>query len=243
MENKMKKTIALGAVIMLCAVAVIGVGYAAFNGNARTYNDGNSASSGYITVTPNGEGEAQWTQISNNAVDEFSTYVYNSSGTKTAYQLIGAEAQTVTVGSTAGYVVKSLGTAKAFTVTNKTAAAITSAKIAIKQSANVGVSEIVYIVKVNDEYKAFQTTGDTMNALEFTVSDFAAAEGVNPLAVDGTYEFTVGLYIGYLPDVTIPANGIGPATSTANNDAVESTDAPANLSNFGISIAFIDTTS
>ena len=40
MERKTTKMLALIAVIGLCAVALIGAGYAAFTGNAKTYNEG-----------------------------------------------------------------------------------------------------------------------------------------------------------------------------------------------------------
>ena len=78
MENKMKKTIALGAVIMLCAVAVIGVGYAAFSGTARTYNEGNSATSGYIGLV-----NGSFDPMIDSVVTEFDVYVGQVSGTDT----------------------------------------------------------------------------------------------------------------------------------------------------------------
>ncbi len=222
MEYKMKKSMALGVVIMLCAVAMVGVGYAAFNGHARTYNEGNAATAGYMTLTPGGEGSAAWNAITydttastNVASADFSTYIYDSSGTKTAYYLNSPDAGTVTVGETSGYVVKTIGT-KSFTLDNQTGASVTSVAITVTPTRAVGCTDFIYILTVNGVSKALSSTAET--ALEFTISDFAATEGVDPLTDGSSFSFDVKLSIGYVPNVKLPANYIGAATHVEGED-------------------------
>ena len=79
MEAKGRKMLALGVVAMMCAVAIIGVGYAAFSNtaNARTYNENNSTEAGYMVLSPSGTAITAWTPIVTTAAEEnFSTYSY-----------------------------------------------------------------------------------------------------------------------------------------------------------------------
>ncbi len=117
MEAKGRKMLALGIVAMLCAVAIIGIGYAAFGGNARTYNQGNSTTAGYMTLTPGGDGNAKWNGIAADADVAISTYVHS---TGTAYYFAG-NSTTETVDSTDGYTVSDALGSKTFTLDNRLA--------------------------------------------------------------------------------------------------------------------------
>lgn len=58
---------ALAALLLLFA----GVGYAVFNGNARTYNEGNTDTLAYMTATP-----SDFSPFASDIMTEFDTYVY-----------------------------------------------------------------------------------------------------------------------------------------------------------------------
>lgn len=231
MEYKMRKTMALGAVIMLCAVAIIGVGYAAFSGNARTYNEGNAATAGYMTLVPDAGATSEWASITytaattdHEALADFSTYTYNSSGTKTAFYLESPESSPVTVDTT-NYVVKSIGS-KSFTVTNQTGAAVASVDIVVKQSIAVGNADFVYIIKVGDVYKILSsTTPNTETTFNVTVDTDAGTEGNQPCADESSFQFSIGLYIGYAANVCIPDVGYGAAVPIADKTEAYDQDA------------------
>ena len=77
MEAKGRKMVAMGVVIALCAVAMIGAAYAAFAGNASTYNQGNTVTPGFMTLTPDGDtAAARWAAISSTGSQELDTYSY-----------------------------------------------------------------------------------------------------------------------------------------------------------------------
>jgi len=77
MENRkiIVGVVALAALLLLFA----GVGYAVFNGNARTYNEGNTDALEYMTATP-----ADFDPIAADAESLFDTYVYGHTYTKVA---------------------------------------------------------------------------------------------------------------------------------------------------------------
>ncbi|WII09351.1 hypothetical protein O8W32_00630 [Methanomassiliicoccales archaeon LGM-DZ1] len=230
MEYKMKKSMALGVVIMLCAVAMIGAGYAAFNGHARTYNEGNSANAGFIELVPGGTGDAQWTPLSNNVATAFSEYTYNDGGTKKAYYIAAGDVDSDTpVAPIANYVVKVLGS-KTYTVANKTSEAITAIDFGVKSDKGVGNTDFVYVVKVANgasiQYVVLNTSAATAeNVLSFT--------GLSVAAETGTTTFTVSLCIAYLPNVYIPDSFIGPAVTPTDDDhdqgAKQSTTGPVDI--------------
>ena len=254
MENKMKKTIALGAVIMLCAVAVIGVGYAAFNGNARTYNEGNSATSGYIGLV-----NGSFDPMIDSVVTEFDVY---AAETATCYYFDDTSGA-VTINT--DYVGLAVGDEKALTVTNNTGSNITSLTIYIKaDKANVGNADFPYFVKVwidgiTDSAQFLQmstTAGTEVNAV-FT--DFGSAANVQVLAdnddtTEGaikTVTIKMQFYIAYNPDYLVPVSGIGdvvtsiPDGKTAADyvDGKSSTTGPLDITGVGFGFRVVDSTS
>ncbi|AMH94710.1 adhesin-like protein [methanogenic archaeon ISO4-H5] len=228
MEYKMKKSMALGVVIMLCAVAMVGAGYAAFNGNARTYNMDNSATAGYATFA-----SADWNAItSGNGTADLDTYVYEaSSSSKTAYYFTGTTT-TATINSNS-YTLSLIGT-KDFTLTNETGAAISAYKVGVTASSAVGSSSFQYFVKIGNEYKAIATSG-TPAELVFDITPASA------IADAGTDTVTIGLYIGYIANVYLPDTFIGPAESQSKTGytqaAIETTTAPADFNGLSFALA------
>ncbi len=209
--------LALGAVIMMCAVAIIGAGYAAFSNtaNARTYNEGNSATAGYMKLTPNGEGAARWTGISNAAEADFSSYFYNDGvNDSTAYYFDGTPTS-ATVDGTEGYTVLSLGS-KVYTLENETGAAITTVSFAVTQDKLVGNGDFIYIVCVDGVYKSLKYTGE-LAAITFTVTvdGEPGTEGKQPLDNTSSCDISVALYIGYLADCKIPTTWHGNVLPTS----------------------------
>gem|GEM_PF-4497416 len=209
---------ALGAVIMLCAVAIIGVGYAAFNGNARTYNENNSVAAGDMTLSPNGADQTEkWGAISYNVAEAFDTYVY-SDGTNdhvafyytdsTGAGDISLTTSNSDYGSAVTLYSKSLGS-KAYTVTNKTGAAITALNFYITPSTDVGNAEFLYFAKISytnsssvtvDQYRMLTSAGEkTCPVSSISIADTSSLV------------ITVELFVGYVKDVYIPDSYIGPA--------------------------------
>ncbi len=204
--------LALGAVIMLCAVAIIGAGYAAFSNTAtaRTYNEGNSATAGYMTLTPGAAGSANWDAISADVDVALSSYVYNSG---IAYYFADESTSPVTVDSTAGYTVASLGS-KDIVITNQTGGDISTVDFVVKQDKVVGNADFIYIVCVNGVYKALQYTGDVAD-ITFAITidtDTTTAEN-EPLADGESYAVSVSLCIGYVANCQIPTSWIGAVTA------------------------------
>ena len=262
MENKMKKTIALGAVIMLCAVAVIGVGYAAvFNGNARTYNSGNSTDAGYMTLTPSGDNDtAKWQAITVNANSEFDSYTYYSTATKVAYNftnggsgitLTSTNCVSPTLTDDVTYFSKSLGE-KTLIVNNGSGKDVKTIQLTVTPTDKVGNAEFVYFIKVAagsyekyavlDDASAQAATAKVFDGITNGLVDDTNTTDVDESVIT-TLNITVTLYVGYVANVTIPDNFIGPATSTANNDAHESASlVPVGFDDLSFGFAIVDTT-
>ena len=129
MEAKGRKMLALGIVGMMCAVAIIGAAYAAFNGTARTYNQGNTATAGNILID-----NASFTAMISSAGVEFDTY---SAETGKAYYFDGGS-------DVNSLFAKKVGTAKDLTVNNHTGAAITALTIGAKSSVAISNTEFIY---------------------------------------------------------------------------------------------------
>lgn len=227
MEYKMKKSMALGVVIMLCAVAMIGAGYAAFNGNARTYNMDNSATAGYATFA-----SADWNAITNgNGTADLDTYIYGDTTTKTAYYFTGSTT-TATI-STKDYTLSQIGT-KDFTLTNQTGAAISAYKVGVTASKAVGSDSFEYFVKIGNTYQALATSG-SVSELLFDISPASA------IADGGSDTVTIALYIGYVANVYLPNDFIGPAYASSGEGhtqaAIQTDTAPADFDSLSFALA------
>ena len=240
--------LALGAVIMLCAVAIIGAGYAAFSNTAtaRTYNEGNSATAGYMTITPDGSGAAAWDAISTNAVkSEFSSYAFlHESNTNVAYYSNGTVLD-IDGSPVNGWCVKELGTAKAFTLKNDTGAAIS--QITFGAKAKIGDEGAI---GNNTDYKYFLKVSNGTNVLYLDVD--ATEEKTGTLALtsipdgeDGA--ITVQLCIGYQVNCYLPTNFIGDVSASAAAGYTQAahysaTLAPEDMKNISFAFSVLDTT-
>ena len=138
--------LALGVVAMMCAVAIIGIGYATFGGTARTYNEGNTATAGNILI----ENESFTAMISAAGV-EFDTYSAESGD---AYYF---ESGGATVNS---LFAKQVGDAKDLTVNNRTGAAITALTVGAKSSVAITNAEFIYFFEVSITNLATATPAD-----------------------------------------------------------------------------------
>ena len=188
--------LALGIVAMLCAVAIVGIGYAAvFGGSAKTYNDNNVADAQYLSLSPGTDGSA-WNAISSGAVDAvFDEFTYNDSGTKYAFSYIESLSPTEVTVSAVTYQAVQLGT-KNFIIGNETGAATTTVTISVKASDLVGNADYVYLLKVGTaDAQVLDYTGSV------TEKDFALT-----LAIPSGETSTVAvvLYIGYVENVYLP---------------------------------------
>ncbi len=208
--------LALGIVAMLCAVAIIGIGYAAFApGTAKTYNDNNAVNAEYITLTPQAGDPpiGAWDAITaTDAVAKFDTYVYQrAAATKTAYYFASGETTTPITADTVNYTATKVGT-KTFVLDNQTGAAIATLTMKVKQSVMVGNTDFVYILSIGTVNHVLSSTTDGY------VTDFE----LTSVAV-GTTNLEVSLYIGYSADVYLPksdGNGFksGAAVTLAEYD-------------------------
>lgn len=219
---------------MLCAVAIIGAGYAAFSNTAtaRTYNAGNSATAGYMTITPTAGGTNVWDPISTDAiVDSFSTYVYGKGSpavSATAYYF--ADTPTPLHELTA----LKIGTVtKTFTIENQTGDAIS--KLSFKVTAVVGEggslgtnAEFIYFLKIGDLFY------DINDALKSGVSQDLTIS----IANGESETINAELYIGYVEDYAIPTGYVGAlvAKGTGAQNVNDSDVAPADMKN--VSFAF-----
>lgn len=197
MEAKKTKILALAVLTMLCAVAIVGAAYAAFAGNAKTYNEDNNADVGYMTLTPEAAQDGSWTPIVDDVKGEFSSYVYNDSGAKTAYYLINPANTTITIGEAPNqkvYVNKNLGD-KDFVLSNKTGENITEVVFEAKASAGVGNNTFVYILAMTDgtttEYQLLDASNPAAKTFTFDYSS-------SPVANNGTVTYKATIYIGYV---------------------------------------------
>ncbi len=235
--------LALGAVIMMCAVAIIGAGYAAFSNtaNARTYNADNSATAGYMTITPTAGGTSVWDPMSTDDVNgNFSTYVYGHvAGEPPATTTTTEKAYYFTSGATTvnSLTALKLGDTKTFTIANQTGAAITSLSLNVK--ATLGATGTV---GTNDEFKYFLKIGDStfIDIDDDLVSTGATKTLTISIADEASATLAVELYIGYTEDVGIPTGyigdvvAVGAGVQNANNAA--DADAPADMKD--VSFAF-----
>ena len=210
--------LALGIVAMLCAVAIVGIGYAAFGGSAKTYNQNNAATAGYMTLTPQGATTAaEWAAITTASdVTGFDTYAYavmedHDSDPETPDQYVDYKAYFfVTPGGEAGtgvannYTVKEINS-KTFRLTNQTGSAITSVKFDATASQNAPAGNFVYFLKV--------TVGEAspvyMNIS--TEKQQTAAINITSVATGNYVDIDVAICIGYIANVYVPNNYIGPA--------------------------------
>ena len=98
--------LALGVIIGLCAVAIIGAAYAAFAGTASTYNEANTATTEYFTIDgPTGATEWDAFTVGASAVP-MATYKYQVSSTDyIAYSLVDTDASVETVGHDVSYLI------------------------------------------------------------------------------------------------------------------------------------------
>ena len=235
-----KKIVAGITAIVVLALLFAGVGYA-FSGTARTYNQGDAQTLAYMSVTP-----SSFDAIFTDAKTEktiFDTYVYDSSGTKTAYGFDGGEASptTVTVDATNYRAVALNSTPLTLTVENQTGATLDAVKVTINGSnANsnvVGSTDFVYIFELqigseDPEYIVFNgtTTGNVNITPDGGIAD------------NTSKAIKVTVYIGYVTNAYVPDTYIGPAVSVAATPGysheyrLPTTAAPADLATtaFGI---------
>ena len=239
MIAKKTKILALAVVGMMCAVAIVGAAYAAFAGEARTYNEGNNVDTGYMTLSPNGTANtaAKWAAISAAGKEVFSTYSYvavsnNTYTDKTAYYF--KEGGALGTGVAATYFVKQIGTAKTFDIDNQSGETITKINFKATAVGTVPSGDFKYFLKV--------TIGSADVYLE--VSTTEQETGAQTIAFTGTAaSVSVAICVGYVPNVTIPSPPVGTATSGDNNNARESSAAPVDLSNITFAFAVADATS
>ena len=235
MIAKKTKILALAVVGMMCAVAIVGAAYAAFAGSASTYNQGNNVTAGYMTLTPGTAGSADWTAIVASGEDSLDTYVYNDNGAKTAYYFSDDTGVAAGADDANNYLVKQIGTAKVFTLENKTGAATSTLVFKATASAAPTASDIKYFLKVTFG------TGDNapVEYLDISTTEQATAAKALVIANNSTGTISVAICVGYIPNVCLPdAPMIGPATAPGQGDtadAIQTTSAPANLS---VSFAF-----
>ena len=238
MERKTTKMLALIAVIGLCAVALIGAGYAAFTGNAKTYNEGNIATAENLVIT----NDSFNPMIGYNTAvkEEFNSYAAESG---TAYYFDPADA-TVDTESVTNYALKAVGSSKTIGVTNKTGGSIAGFTISAKSSQAISNSDFVYFFKV--------TVGTGNSAVSGFIQMPASTDYANvnitmasALADNGSVDVTLQLYIGYDANVWIPNTFIGdivdtePQTPTNYIEGRTSTNGPVDLATtgFGFMIA------
>ena len=231
--------LALGAVIMLCAVAIIGAGYAAFAGTASTYNENNNATTGYMTLTPQATGAQTsiWDAIVGNAKSNFSTHVYqDSTNAKVAYYLSDA-ASNVTI---SGYdVVKAVGT-KDFILLNEADPSINAIDIKVKAAAIDGSTPLAY----GDAEFAYVLGIKIGNVEKFCVIGTSEMEfsNMNVTFTNNQATITATIYIAYAIDGYIESEyyiGAPAASSTGMTNPVgvnKSDTAPGNLA---ASFAFV----
>ena len=218
MEAKGRKMLALGIVAMLCAVAIVGIGYAAFGGSAKTYNQDNAATAGYMTLTPQGATvDAKWEAITTASdVTGFDTYAYavledddDDPGTPDvlneymAYFFVSPGGSAGT-GVANNYTVQDINS-KTFRLTNQTGSAITSVKFDATASQNAPAGNFVYFLKVT--VGAASPVYMNINTVKQQTDAIAIASVASGASVD----IQVAICIGYVANIYIPDNYVGPA--------------------------------
>ena len=241
---------------MLCAVAIIGAGYAAFAGTAKTYNGGNSADVGYITLAGNGDQPSEvWAPFTADVDDNiFSTYsYYTSTGSAPsititshmAYYLINTDDNINFVDDngtpdddsddvTTTYINKAVGQ-KEFILTKATSESISAVTVSAKLTtpASIGNEDFVYImgVKIGNTEK-YNLIG--ANAMNF--EDLAVTFENNAATI------TVTIYVGYVAEGYIatefPTGVPDPSTAGGKTQAVHTSDTNAPVGFTGATFAF-----
>ena len=228
---------------MLCAVAIIGAGYAAFTGSARTYNQGNSVDVGNITLTPDGASATEkWAAISTVANKEiFDTYKYASTDAtpveKTAYYFASAGTNVTDGGVANNYTVREVAS-KDYIITNDSGSAISAINFKVKATADTPAGDFKYFLKVS--------IGTTVTYLNVSATEQETTAKAITIAADAgsTGTISVAICIGYVANVYIPANFIGPATAeTTAYPAIDSSAIPADLSDVSFAFEVLDASS
>ena len=247
MDAKGRKMLALGIVTMLCAVAIIGIGYAAFAGNARTYNQGNAVDTGYMTLSPDGGSAAvRWAAISAEGSEAFSTYTYVTvGGTQQEPTYTEGMAYYFASGGDDGsgaaqnYTVKQIGVAKSFTVVNQSSETITY--VDFTATAVNGTNGNLAAITASDFKYFLKVTIDGGSAIYLDVSGSGDSTGATAITFDeNTHDatITVAICIGYIADVYIPTSFVGPATQEVTaNPAIETASGPVDMTD--IDFAFL----
>lgn len=243
-----KKRIVLAATaLVVLALLFAGIGYA-FNGSARTYNQGDDQTLAYMSVTP-----ADFNAIFTGSTP-FDTYVYSDGEKKTAYAFDEQEVTVVdvTVNQTTYKAVSLIDPnrdAYDLTVLNNTGGPITSLRLDITATGTVGSADFVYIFKFTntDSYVAAAAWAEGVTYYVIDNENYVAANP-NPdkntfdAAQAGTYfvqdtayvvltggssyatisasladtesnTIAVDVYLGYVPNIYVPTNYIGPANA------------------------------
>ena len=211
--HKNRIVLAVTAIVVL-ALLFAGIGYA-FNGTARTYNQGDEQTLAYMSVTPNSF-DPIFTDAAT-AKTIFDSYVYNDGTTKAAYAFNETEetVEEVTVDATAYKAVKLNSTALQLTVLNETGAAISKINVAVDSTKTVGNGDFVFIFKL-------QVVGDAPDNIEYIVFNGFASANVNittSIADTTSKIVAVTVYVGYEADVYVPNNYIGPAINNPTRQA------------------------
>ena len=217
MENKGRKMLALGIVAMLCAVAIIGIGYAAFSGTAKTYNENNVAGAEYLKLD-----NSAWTPMVNTSFE----YNYYDAQAGDVWYLTGT---TTPVNSI--YSAKAVGSALTLTLTNKTASSIASVDFTVTTVGTVNGGDFKCFLGVTVAGVEQFIMLNSSSAQTIVINDFATTtEGADPLGVNGTADITLQLYLGYEANKYIPESFIGNVVNPADKGA---NDIPGRLSENG----------
>ena len=215
--HKNRIVLAVTAAVVI-ALLFMGIGYAVFTGDARTYNPDDKETLAYMSVTPT-DFNAIFNDTYGVGTSIFDTYVY--AGPNTAYAFDeGMTVVDVAVDQQTTYKAVELG-AKNLTVLNNTNGDITALRVDINATGTVGNASFVYIFKlvVDQTTKYIVFDGDTTG---YTTINAAINDETS-----GTIALTV--YVGYIPNVQVPANYIGPATNDVNYVSAVGTTYDANV--------------
>ena len=198
--------LALGIVAMLCAVAMVGIGFATFNGTARTFNEGNSATAGNILIN-NGSFDPMIRDVS----VEFDTYTY-STGVAYYFESGGA--------SEHGFTAKAVGSEKELTVNNNTGANITTMTVGAKATANISNADFTYFFRVTVMNLATAVPADA-GQISGGVNLYYSDDGGETLTVATSEQITAGENLYYVAPVVgyidLPVSPTPPSTEVTVN--------------------------
>ena len=216
---------------MLCAVAIIGAGYAAFTGTftgtAKTYNEDNKVDVGYMTLVGGTTASTdEWSSISTeDIVLQFHEYTYHEEVNNTdtnfkAYYLTDAAyatADLIVIGegqSAVSYANKVVGE-KTFILSSAVDKTIANITVELYADKGVGNSDFVYILSVgcgdNVQYKLLDATAADEYSFDFTGLSITSS---SPQNID------VKLYIGYTTDGSIAkTHPIGAPTGVVTDNS------------------------